>query len=220
MMETDDARTLISDARAPIESLYADYANGMKALANQARKSMLVAGKEGSDIYNKDARVEYENEYNTLMAKLNIAKKNVPKERLAQAKANKIVEERMALEKDDDNWEKYSKSEQRKTERKIKQEAISYTRNLVGAKGKETRMKITDNEWKAIKNGAVTKTQLKEILRFSDPDRLRELATPRKAVTISDAQQAKIRQMARNGYSQSEIAAVVGVSSSTVNKYM
>jgi hypothetical protein len=38
MAETDDARTLVSAARHPMELVYADYANSMKSLANQARK--------------------------------------------------------------------------------------------------------------------------------------------------------------------------------------
>lgn len=43
MAETRDARTLSSGT--PQEEAYADYANTMKALANQARKEMISSGK-------------------------------------------------------------------------------------------------------------------------------------------------------------------------------
>ena len=45
MAETDDARTLISDLGTPMEIVYADYANKMKSLANQARKEIMTTGK-------------------------------------------------------------------------------------------------------------------------------------------------------------------------------
>lgn len=45
MAETDDARTLISDADTPMEHAYADYANSMKALANRARVELAHTGK-------------------------------------------------------------------------------------------------------------------------------------------------------------------------------
>ena len=41
MMETDDAYTLVSASKHPMEMVYADYANKMKSLANQARKEMV-----------------------------------------------------------------------------------------------------------------------------------------------------------------------------------
>ena len=37
MGETTDAYTLVSKTKHPMEVIYADYANSMKALANKAR---------------------------------------------------------------------------------------------------------------------------------------------------------------------------------------
>ena len=45
MADTDDAYSLISKANTPMERAYADYANKMKSLANQARMNMVSTGK-------------------------------------------------------------------------------------------------------------------------------------------------------------------------------
>ena len=85
MAETDDAYTLVSEARHPMELLYADYANSMKALGNEARKEMLSTGKIA---YNKSAADTYKQEVSSLNSKLNDAKKNSPRERAAIRMAN------------------------------------------------------------------------------------------------------------------------------------
>jgi hypothetical protein len=82
-METSDARTLSSGT--PQEEVYADYANSMKSLANQARKEYISTG----DIkYSSEAKAKYLNEFNSLNSKLNVALMNAPKERRAQVIAN------------------------------------------------------------------------------------------------------------------------------------
>ena len=45
MAATDDAYTLLSEARHPMELLYADYANKMKAMANESRKNWRWPGR-------------------------------------------------------------------------------------------------------------------------------------------------------------------------------
>lgn len=86
MAETRDARTLSSGT--PQEEAYADYANTMKALANQARKEMISSGKIA---YSASAKQTYQVEVDSLMSKLNVALKNAPRERQAQTMANSIV---------------------------------------------------------------------------------------------------------------------------------
>ena len=49
MMETDDAFTLVSDANNPKERAYANYANKMKAMANEARIELYNTGKLEAD---------------------------------------------------------------------------------------------------------------------------------------------------------------------------
>lgn len=45
MAEAKDAYTLVSEADTPVERAYANYANKMKALGNQARLEILSTGK-------------------------------------------------------------------------------------------------------------------------------------------------------------------------------
>ena len=86
MAETKDARTLSSGH--PVEEAYADYANKMKSLANQARKEMVSTGKIP---YSASAKAVYQAEVDSLSAKLNVALKNAPRERQAQVIANAVV---------------------------------------------------------------------------------------------------------------------------------
>ena len=87
MAETDDAKTLISDANTPMERLYADYANRMKDLANRAR---VEAANTGKIAYSKTAKATYSEEVRSLDEKLRVALMNAPRERQAQLRANEI----------------------------------------------------------------------------------------------------------------------------------
>ena len=51
-------------------------------------------------------------------------------------------------------------------------------------------------------------------------DSLRQRATPRATTTLSTAKQNKIASMNASGYSTSEIAEALGISSTTVSKYL
>lgn len=203
MAETRDARTLSSGT--PQEELYADYANSMKALANQARKEMLQSGKIA---YSASAKNTYLNEVKSLDAKLGIALKNAPRERKAQVIANTIV-----------NAKKKDNPEMTKAEiKKASQQALTYARNSVGAA--RTPIKIEDKEWDAIQAGAISENKLMQILNNTDIDTIRKRATPKTTVTISEAKQNRIKAYAASGYSTSEIADALGISTSTVSKYL
>ena len=104
--------------------------------------------------------------------------------------------------------------------KKAKQVALSNARYKVGASGKESRINITDKEWDAIQAGAISETKLKQILTKADPDRVRELATPRTNRELSSGKKALIKSMAGSNYSLDEIAARLGISTSTVSKYL
>ena len=88
MGEADDAYSLVSDARHPMELVYADYANSMKALANKARVTMAKTGKIA---YSANAKKTYQAEVDSLMDKLNTALLNAGRERAAQRMANAEV---------------------------------------------------------------------------------------------------------------------------------
>ena len=205
MAETDDAFTLVSDANTPAERAYAEYANKMKALANQARKEMVNTGKIE---YSSSAKATYQKEVDSLMAKLNVALKNAPRERQAQVIANAAV-----------NAKKKDNPDMTSGEiKKLSQQELTRARAAVGAK-RETIM-ITDREWEAIQAGAISENKLTQILNHVDIDDLRQRATPRTTTSLSTAKINKISAMNASGYSTADIAKAIGVSPATVSKYL
>ena len=205
MSVTDDAYTLSSGT--PQENAYADYANKMKALANQARKEYKATGKIE---YSSSARNTYQAEVDSLDAKLRIAETNAPKERKAQAIANSTVKAKMQANPGMD----------KKEIGKIKKNAIYDARASVGASGKDTRIDLTDREWEAIQAGAVSDTKTTRILRYTDPDAVKQKAMPRTTTSLSPAKVSKIQSMSASGYTTAEIAESLGVSTSTVSGYL
>lgn len=203
MAEAKDARELSSGT--PEEEAYADYANKMKALANQARKEMVNTGKIA---YSASAKAAYQVEVDSLMAKLNVALKNAPRERQAQVIANSIVSAKKQDNPDMTNAEI----------KKASQQALTAARSSVGAK--RTTIQLTDREWEAIQAGAISENKLNQIINNVDIDDLRQKATPRTTTSLSVAKVNRISSMKASGYSTAEIAAALGISSSTVSKYL
>lgn len=209
MAEAKDAYDLVSEARHPMEVLYADYANSMKALGNQARKEMVSTGRiEKSSA----AAKTYQTEVDSLMAKLNDAEKNSVRERQAARLANAEVKAKRAADPDMEAGDI----------RKESQKAMSKYRQEVGAISRRDRnIKITDREWEAIQAGAISENKLKRILANADIDELRQRATPRDSQTISSAKGSRIRSMSASGkYTIAEIANQLGLSTTTVQKYL
>lgn len=203
MAEVDDAYILSTGT--PQENAYADYANYMKALANEARKTMINTKDMN---YSPSAKETYKREVDSLNAKLNLAILNKPKEQLAQARANvKVAEKRKA---DPDLTQKELK--------KIRQQALVDARLSTGAARQP--FPVTEKEWEAIQAGAITANKLYEIMLYMDEDQLKQYVSPNSGRTISPTKQNKIIAMAAQGYSPSEIAAATGVSTSTVNRYI
>lgn len=208
MAETDDAYSLISEARTPMEMAYADYANKMKTLANQARKEMVTAGKIK---YSAQAKATYQPEVDSLMSKLNTALLNAPKERQAQLLANAEV-----------NRKKIENPDMTPGEvKKASQMALSKYRDELGSVARRERsIKVTDREWEAIQAGAISENTLLKILANSDSDILRQKATPRATTTLSDAKVNRIKAMRSSNYTIAEIASKLGVSPATVSQYI
>lgn len=203
MAEVDDARKLSSGH--PTEEAYAEYANRMKSLANRARKEMVTTGKIA---YSATAKATYQKEVDSLNAKLNVALKNAPKERQAQIMANATV-----------SAKKQANPDMTKGEiKKASQQALTQARINVGAKREP--IKITDREWEAIQAGAISENKLTQIINNIDMDDLRQRATPRATTALSTAKINKISSMNASGYTTSEIAEALGISSSTVSKYL
>jgi len=202
MDEAHDARSLISDKNTLIENVYAEHANKMKSLANAARKEYLATK---PSLYKESARKAYAKEVADLNAKLSVAQMNAPRERQAQLLANTMVKARLqanpGLDKDE--------------VKKIKGLSLTDARARVGAK-KEV-ITFTQREWDAIQAGAITMNKLTAILQNANMDQVRELATPRKEREVKPAQIARAKALLANGYTQSEVADMVGLSPSTLS---
>ena len=207
MAETDDASTLVSKYKYPMELVYADYANSMKSLANKAR---LESMKTGKIQYSSAAKETYKAEVSSLKAKLNTALLNTTRERAAQRMANAEV-----------NAKRQANPDMKPGDvKKASQQALSKARSELNSVSRRDRsIKITDKEWEAIQAGAVSENVLKKILDNTDVDNLRERATPRASKQLTQAKIAKIKAMSAS-YTLQQIADKMGVSVSTVSKYL
>ena len=207
MAATDDAYTLLSEARHPMELLYADYANKMKAMANEARLEMLATPKLEKS---KSAETTYKKEVASLMSKLNQAELNKGREREAQRRANVAVQYKKASNPD----------MKKEDEKKARQQSLTRARQEVGSVSRRDRnINITDKEWEAIQAGAISEAKLKRILNNADPDSLREKATPKNSKSVSSGTINRIKAMSAS-YTIGEIADKLNMSPSTVSKYL
>ena len=191
----------------PMETIYANYANSLKRMANDARKESLATK---NNPISKTAKEVYAEEIKSLDNKLMIAQSNAPRERQAQLIANQRLSEKIAsnpeLKDDKDKLKKLKNSE------------LTQARASVGADKSSVLVKISPKEWDAIQAGAIGSTALKEIINNSDKDTLMQLAMPKTASTVSPAKVNKAKMMANSGHTLKEIADAIGVSPSTISK--
>ena len=199
MAEITDAFKLSSGTK--IEAIYAEYANGLKALANKARKEYI---RTPNLKYSRSAKETYAPEVARLRAALAVANRNRPLERQAQLLANKIVR----IKKD------ANPSMDRGDLKKIKGQALEEARSRTMAK--KQNIEISDREWDAIQLGAISDNFLSQIVDNTDIKALRIRATPRTAYKMTDAKVAKAKALAASGYTTAEIANTLGVSTTTV----
>lgn len=206
MAEATDAFTLTSGGSKenpgyPIEKIYANYANNMKALGNAARKEWLRTAPPKRD---EKAALQYKAEVESLGNKLKASEANAPRERQAQLLANRI----MAVKKAD------NPGMTKEDEKKYKGRAIKVARDRVGAQ--KYQIKISDDEWKAIQAGAISHSRLSKIIDNADLDRVRALATPRRTSTITPSMKSLAKSMKSSGYTTAQIADRLGISVSSV----
>lgn len=207
MANEKDARNLSSGTT--MENIYADHANALKKLANSARKESLS---KDAISYSPTARKAYEKEVAKLEADLSLAKKNKPLERQAQLIANVVVEAKKNANPD------LRLKENKDDLKKVEQQALREARARTGAKKNDIH--ISDRQWEAIQAGAIHKTKLEEILKNSDPDRVKELALPKTSKTVNASVISRIKGMRANGATQAEIADAIGLSTTTVNEVL
>jgi predicted transcriptional regulator len=207
LAETEDAYTLVSKGRGTrVEQIYADHSNRLKALGNEVRREQL---RVKSIPYSPSANKLYSHEVDALKSKLNLAERNAPLERQAQAVARRIVADRKranpAMEKDE--------------ERKIRGQALTEARRRTGA-GKtrlgSKRSPITNREWEAIQAGAISNHMLDRILKNADLDAIRKRATPRENPVMTSVMITRAKQMLASGYTMAEVSDHLGIAQSTL----
>ena len=201
MYDKADAMELSSGTR--METVYGEYANEMKALANQAR---LEADHIKPYKQNASAKETYFKEVKELDNALAIAKMNAPLERKAQMLANKFFQ----MKKEDNPELAYDNDKKKK----VKGQCLEEARYRVGAK--KTLINPTDRQWEAIQARAVSSNKLEEILANCDPDKIKQRATPRAPKGISPAKLATAKLRMTRGYSADEVAQSLGISVSTL----
>jgi DNA-directed RNA polymerase specialized sigma24 family protein len=201
MYETEDAMKLSSGTS--MEKVYGDYANGMKALGNQARQ---VSVNTPPSKYSRSAKKAHTEEVQSLQQKLTRAISNKPMERQAQILAGTIVKAKKQANPD------MSKEDLRK----IKAQALIEARRRTGA-GKQ-KIIVTPDEWKAIQAGALTDSVLNQVISNAGTKEIKALALPRQSNGMSPAKQAQAKALLKRGYSQADVAEHLGVTSSQVNE--
>lgn len=205
MADTKDARTLISGHNSQIERVYANYANQMKSLANEARRELVHTPNLK---YDPEANKHYAAEVRSLEAKLRAAKMNAPLERQALILANVAVKQY--------TYDNPQIKNDGGAMKKLKGRTLNQKRLVTGAI--KQRVKFTDREWEAIQAGAVHHTFLKELLRNADTKEVKQLSMPRTKTEITPARRNRIESMLKMGYTQKDVASMLDVSLSQVEK--
>lgn len=205
---TKDVHTLSSGT--PQEELYADFANKLKNMANQARKESLPEN-AGRLKYSKTAAETYADEVKSLNNKLAAVELNAPKERKAKIIANANIKAKIqAL-----GLSRKSK-EDKKQIKKISSVEMERARQAVGARSGKTKITFTDREWEAIQAGAISDSKLMSLLDATKDNEVVKRAMPKQTATLRKTQTNKAKQMLANGYSYAEIAEAIGVPKSTI----
>jgi hypothetical protein len=200
---TEDAFTLVRDKADPVERLYADHANAMKQMANQAR---LRAARTPSPHVNDKAKTIYKSEVDDLVFQLRTALKQKPLDRRADVIAGAFVKARHR----EDPLLRTDRDRLKKVERQAK----SAARARLGLK--KPIINISDRQWDAIQAGAVSSSMLREILGYADPKRVSELAMPRTNTVMTAAITARAKAMLAAGATNADVAASLGIPASTL----
>lgn len=192
---------LMSDKPSVKEIRYANFAKTMKAMANTARKEYLTIPHQDVD---PQAKKKYANEVASLEKQLLNAKKNAPRERLAQLMATQIYNEMYANNPKMDADEKSRKRSQ----------ALYGARKRTGAE--KVKVKFTEKEWEAINARAISESKLTDLLKNAKKESYTKLALPKES-RISPATAKYINALLDAGWSREQIMDS-GYSIDTINK--
>lgn len=195
-----------------IENIYADHANRLKALANEARKEMRATGKLEE---NKSAKLAYDDvvgKNGSLTKKIELAEIESPKDRQAQAIANSLMQARIQADpslKSKDNKDK---------RKKLAAKALENARDAVngGVHKKRYQIELTDREWEAIQAGAISENKFKTVYRYADKTELRKRATPRERTSLKASTRSRARMLLNKGLAIGTVANELGISATVL----
>ena len=208
MYTVKDARDLVRDKNNEKEMAYADFANEMKRLGMQARKEARAIKPQKVNI---SAKETYKNEIDSLNQKLKDAQVTDPLERKARTYSQKVAIDIMKS-----NPGVYDSYESRQ---RLKDQQLTKARALFGSKKK--RIDISEREWEAIQSNALSTEKVKQIIRNSDLETVKKLAMPRRSSDLTPTELSMLKSMVATGmYTNADIAERLGVSPSTVSKYV
>lgn len=197
-----DAYSLSSGTR--MEAKYADFANKMYALSNEARKTRISLE---NTKYDKAMKEKYAPEVASIMAKINEARKHKPLEQKVQAIAD--IKIKQLKEANDD----LDKEDIKKYRARIVKEA----RSRMGTT-KNHKISLSEREWEAIKKGALTHSKINDLFSLMDVEVVKQYATPRNYTPkLSKGEIAYAKSLMKSDYyTNEEIAEMFGVSVSTL----
>lgn len=201
MSTKKDARELISEHNTVMENIYANYANNMKQMALDARKEARSTGNMHRDPV---AAKTYSKEVESIKNKVKLSQMNSPKERIAQA----IADKKMAIYIKENN--DLTKEQIKKKRNKVLAEARTQTGT------DRQRVTLTPKEVEAVQNGAISNSLMLEVFNNGDQDSLKKAFTPSSKRGMTSAQKSRAKRLLKAGYTQADVAEALGVSVSTI----
>lgn len=190
----------ILSSKTKTESEYVSYIGKMRAIANEARKASSTTPTLQRDPI---AAKRYAPQVDSLRAKVQRAEANAPRERQAQALAEQLYRQR------------YNDSLSKDAKKKLKTQVLVEARDRTGAH--RTPVEVTQKEWDAIDNEAISANLLRSIIRYADIDKLTALAKPR-TPALTTAKVSRAKALLANGYTYAQVAQSLGVSVSTIKR--
>ena len=204
---TEDATTLMSPQQYSVEKVYAEYANKLKALANECRRVSRTA-----PVYKRKPEMteKYKDEVATIESKVADRKKKSPLERKAQA----LAEIDMKLKIDADP----SIKEDRERYQKEVNRSVLRARNQLSVG--DVDIHLSDKEWAAVFDGALNGDTFLYLMKHCDPIELNSHAFNKKDDYISDSRVVAVKEMNRLGYSRAQIIDHTGLSPKIIKEIL
>lgn len=207
MLRTKDAMTLVSARKHPVEIAYANYANYLKGLANEARKEITTLKPTK---YNPVSAKTYATEVDSLNKKYRDLLLRKQPEKAALFEANTMMKA----------WYLANPDATKEQRGKATQRILTMCRKKRGLTGSKGSLSITPKEWEAIQAGAISSSKLNELLKKADMTVIQQYAMPRKGNALSSTQISRIKSMSASGRTNAEIADALNINTSTVIKYL